>query len=47
MQIATDNGVDLCLPKEQLDKLDTRTVPLVVTLEGTAYREGVAIEVDA
>ena len=46
MQIVTDSGADLCLPQDQLDALNIHTVPLVVTLEGTAYREGVDIEVD-
>ena len=46
MQIVTDSGADLCLPQEELDGLNVHTVPLVVTLEGTPYREGVDIEVD-
>jgi DegV family protein with EDD domain len=46
MQIVTDSGADLCFPAGQLDQLDIHTVPLVVTLDGTAYREGVDIEVD-
>jgi DegV family protein with EDD domain len=46
MHIVTDSGADLCLPQEQLDELTIHTVPLVVTLEGTSYREGVDIQVD-
>lgn len=46
MQIVTDSGTDLCLPPEQLDELGIHVVPLVVTLEGTSYREGVDIEPD-
>ena len=43
MQIVTDSGTDLCLPPEQLDELNIHTVPLIVTLEGTSYREGMDI----
>ena len=46
MQIVTDSGVDLLLPREQLDELGIHVVPLVVTLEGKTYREGVDIETD-
>jgi len=46
MQIVTDSGVDLLLPKEQLEELEIHVVPLVVTLEGQTYREGVDIETD-
>jgi len=46
MQIVTDSGVDLLLPREQLEELGIHVVPLVVTLEGKTYREGVDIETD-
>jgi len=44
MQIVTDSGTDLCLPEGQLADLNIHVVPLVVTLEGKTYREGVDIE---
>ena len=44
MQIVTDSGVDLLLPQEQLSELNIHVVPLVVTLDGKTYREGVDIE---
>jgi DegV family protein with EDD domain len=47
MQIVTDSGTDLHLTPEQLDELNIHVVPLVVTLEGTSYREGVDIKADA
>jgi DegV family protein with EDD domain len=46
MQIVTDSGVDLLLPREQLEELEIRVVPLVVTLEGKTYREGLDIQPD-
>ncbi len=46
MQIVTDSGVDLLLSREQLEELEIHVVPLVVTLEGKTYREGVDIETD-
>jgi DegV family protein with EDD domain len=46
MQIVTDSGVDLLLPQEKLAELNIHVVPLVVTLEGQTYREGVDIETD-
>lgn len=46
MQIVTDSGVDLLLPREKLAELNIHVVPLVVTLEGKTYREGVDIEPD-
>ena len=46
MQIVTDSGVDLLLPQEKLAELNIHVVPLVVTLEGKTYREGVDIETD-
>lgn len=44
MQIVTDSGTDLSLSPEQLTELDIHVVPLVVTLEGKSYREGVDIQ---
>jgi len=46
MQIVTDSGADLCLPPEQVAELKIHVVPLVVTLDGESYREGVDIETD-
>ena len=46
MQIVTDSGTDLLLSREQLKELEIHVVPLVVTLEGKTYREGVDIETD-
>jgi len=40
MQIVTDSGTDVSLPPEQLAELDIHIVPLIVTLEGKSYREG-------
>ena len=44
MQIVTDSGTDLSLSPEQLIELDIHVVPLVVTLEGKSYHEGVDIQ---
>ena len=44
MQIVTDSGTDLWLPPEQVAELNIHTVPLIVTLEGKSYREGVDIQ---
>jgi len=44
MQIVTDSGTDVGLSPEQLDDLGIHVVPLVVTLEGRSYREGLDIE---
>jgi DegV family protein with EDD domain len=44
MQIVTDSGTDLCLSAEQAAELHIHVVPLVVTLEGKSYREGVDIQ---
>jgi DegV family protein with EDD domain len=44
MQIVTDSGTDLSLPPEQVAELNIHVVPLVVTLEGKSYREGVDIQ---
>ncbi len=44
MQIVTDSGIDLLLPREQVAELNIHIVPLVVTLEGKSYREDVDIQ---
>ena len=48
MQIVTDSGVDLSpdLSLEQITDLGIHIVPLVVTLAGKSYREGVDIQTD-
>ena len=46
MEIVTDSGTDLGMSPEQLEALGIHVVPLVVTLDGTSYREGVDIEPD-
>lgn len=47
MHIVTDSGTDLWLPPDQAAELGVHTVPLVVTLDGTSYREGLDIEPEA
>ena len=44
MQIVTDSGTDLGLTPEQAAELNVHIVPLVVTLEGKSFREGVDIQ---
>ena len=44
MRIVTDSGTDLSLSPEQAAELDIHIVPLIVTLEGKSYREGVDIQ---
>ena len=44
MQIVTDSGVDLGLTAEQRAELNIHIVPLVVTLDGKSYREGVDLQ---
>jgi len=46
MKIVTDSGVDLLFPPEDLAGLDIHVVPLVVTLDGQSYREGVDLQPD-
>lgn len=46
MRIVTDSGTDLGLSSQQLDELNITVVPLVVTLEGKSYFEGVNITPD-
>jgi len=44
MQIVTDSGTDVWLSPEQAKELNIHTVPLVVTLDGKSYKEGIDIE---
>ena len=44
MQIVTDSGTDVGLSPDEMAGLNIHVVPLVVTLEGTSYREGVDIQ---
>ncbi len=44
MQIVTDSGTDTSLTPEQAAELNIHVVPLVVTLDGKSYREGVDIK---
>jgi len=46
MKIVTDSGVDLGLSPKRLAELNISVVPLIVTLEGKTYREGVDIVPD-
>jgi len=47
MQIVTDSGTDVDLVTGELEDLNIHIVPLIVTLEGVTYREGVDIEPEA
>ena len=44
MQIVTDSGTDVTLSSEELKELGIHIVPLVVTLGGKSYKEGVDIQ---
>jgi DegV family protein with EDD domain len=44
MQIVTDSGTDLSLSPEQIAELEIHVVPLIVTLDGESYREGIDID---
>jgi DegV family protein with EDD domain len=44
MQIVTDSGTDVWLSPQQCADLGIHIVPLVVTLDGKSYREGVDIQ---
>ena len=46
MHIVTDSGTDPNLSPEQAADLNVHIVPLVVTLDGKSYREGVDIQPD-
>lgn len=43
MKIVTDSGTDISLTPQQQTELNVSVVPLVVTLEGKTYREGLDI----
>jgi DegV family protein with EDD domain len=47
MQIVTDSGTDIYLSAEEAAALNIRVVPLIVTLDGKSYREGLDIEPEA
>ena len=47
MQIVTDSGTDVYLSLEGMNELNIHVVPLVVTLEGESYHEGVDIQPEA
>jgi DegV family protein with EDD domain len=47
MQIVTDSGTDIGLTPEEMKALNIHVVPLVVTLDGKSYREGLDIEPEA
>jgi len=44
VQIVTDSGTDVGLSPDEMASLNIHVVPLVVTLEGMSYREGVDIQ---
>jgi len=46
MQIVTDSGTDIGLSPKELEDLNIHIVPLVVTLDGKSYREGLDIQPD-
>ena len=44
MQIVTDSGTDLLVTDAQRKEWNIHTIPLVVTLEGKSYREGIDLK---
>lgn len=44
MQIVTDSGTDVNLTPEEKKALNVHIIPLVVTLDGNSYREGLDIQ---
>jgi DegV family protein with EDD domain len=44
MQIVTDSGTDIGLTTKEMEDLNIHVVPLVVTLDGNSYREGLDIQ---
>ena len=44
MQIVTDSGTDIYLTPEEMEDLNIHVVPLVVSLDGVSYREGIDIQ---
>lgn len=47
MQIVTDSGTDLKATEAQRKEWNIHTVPLVVTLQGKSYREGIDLQPEA
>ncbi len=47
MQIVTDSGTDVYLSAEECAELKIHMVPLVVTLDGKSYREGLDLTAEA
>ena len=46
MQIVTDSGTDVNFTPEQIGEYNVHVVPLVVSLAGKSYREGIDIQAD-
>jgi len=46
MQIVTDSGTDVYLSAEERAELNIHVVPLVVTLDGKVYHEGIDIQAE-
>jgi DegV family protein with EDD domain len=46
VQIVTDTGTDVRLVADDLEALNIHVVPLVVTLDGVSYREGIDIDAE-
>jgi DegV family protein with EDD domain len=46
MQIVTDSGTDIGLSQKEMEDANIHVVPLVVTLDGKSYREGLDIQPD-
>jgi len=44
MQIVTDSGTDVPLTRDEMKALNIHVIPLVVTINGTSYKEGIDIE---
>ena len=47
MQIVTDSGTDVNFTPEEIKKFNVHVIPLIVTLAGKSYREGIDIQPDA
>lgn len=47
MQIVTDSGTDFKATEAQRKEWNIHTIPLVVTLEGRSYREGIDLQPEA
>lgn len=46
MQIVTDSGTDVPLSKNDMEALNIHVIPLIVTINGTSYKEGIDIEAE-